>query len=114
MVTAFSSTLSTVGIATYLSENQLTLLLVNRPDHKLKKGVGYHIDLLIVGVLAGVCGVMGLPWHCAAAIRSIQHVQSLSVYSRKNAPGEKPKLLHIYEQRVTNFVIHFLICKYRP
>lgn len=90
-------------------ENQLTLLLVNKHEHKLRKGVGYHFDLVIVGCLAGVCGIMGLPWHCAASVRSVQHLQALSIFSRRNAPGEKPKLEGIYEQRVTNIAVHFLI-----
>ena len=89
----------------------MTLLLVNKHEHKLCKGVGYHFDLVIVGCLAGVCCIMGLPWHCAAPVRSIQHLQALSIFSRRNAPGEKPKLEGIYEQRVTNIAVHFLICK---
>lgn len=88
----------------------MTLFLVNKPEHRLKKkGAGYHFDLCIVAILMGVCGVLGLPWHCAAPIRSIQHVQSLSYYSRKSAPGEKPMLEGVHEQRITNIVVHVLI-----
>ena len=90
-------------------ENQLTLLTVNKVEHRLRKGVGYHFDLTIVGILAGFCGLFGMPWFCAAPVRSIQHIQALSVFSKKNAPGEKPQLLRVYEQRVTNIVIHTLI-----
>ncbi len=90
-------------------ENQLTLLLVNKHEHNLVKGVGYHFDLLIVGIFAGVCGVFGLPWVCAAPVRSIQHLQALSRYSTKTAPGENPKLEGVYEQRVTNIAVHTLI-----
>ena len=90
-------------------ENQLTVLLVNKPEHKLQKEVGYHFDLLIVAILAGICGLLGLPWVCAASIRSVQHLQALSVFTTKNPPGEKPRLLYVYEQRVTNIVVHFLI-----
>lgn len=61
---------------------------------------------------AGVCGLLGMPWVCGAPIRSVQHLQALSVYSTKNPPGEKPKLLFIREQRVTTFVVHFLISEY--
>ena len=59
--------------------------------------------------LLGVCGIFGLPWHCAASVRTIQHFQTLGVYSRKNAPGEKPRLVNVYEQRVTNFMVHFFM-----
>lgn len=76
------------------------------------KGSGYHFDLCIVSVLAGLCGILGLPWQCAAPVRSVQHLQSLSYFSRKTAPGEKPQLEGVYEQRVTNIVVHMLICEF--
>ena len=63
-----------VGILIFF-ENQLTVLAVNRPVHKLQKEIGYHFDLLIVAILAGVCGLLGMPWLCAASVRSIQHLQ---------------------------------------
>ena len=92
-------------------ENQLALLLVNRPEHKLCKKIGYHWDLLLVGLLAGLNGLLGVPFMCAAAVRSVQHLQALSVYTSRNAPGEKPKLLRVHEQRVTNITVHILIRK---
>lgn len=92
-------------------ENQLTLLLVNKHEHRLVKGAGYHFDLLLVGIFAGICGIFGLPWICAASVRSIQHLQALSRYNTKNAPGEKPKLLGAHEQRVTNIAVHVIICE---
>ena len=87
----------------------MTLLLINKHEHHLVKGVGYHFDLLLVGIFAGICGIFGLPWLCAASVRSIQHLQALSRYSRKNAPGEKARLEGVYEQRVTNIAVHTLI-----
>ena len=48
---------------------------------------------------------------CAAAVRSIQHFNTLSVFS-KTYPGVKPQLINVYEQRITSFVIHVLISKY--
>ena len=33
----------------------------------------------------------------------------MGVYSRKNAPGEKARLVNVYEQRVTNFMVHVLM-----
>jgi hypothetical protein len=92
-------------------ENQMAVILVNKPEHKLKKAVGYHYDLVLVALLNGVSGVMGMPWTCAASVRSIQHVQAMSVFQAHNAPGERPKLLSVYEQRLTNVAVHMLICK---
>ncbi len=90
-------------------ENQLALMTVNKPEHKLKKPVGYHLDLALVGLLAGFCGVFGLPFLCGAPVRSLQLLQALSVYTKKQAPGEKPSLIHIHEQRMKTIAVHILI-----
>lgn len=75
----------------------------------LQKGCGYHLDLLIVAVMLGVCSIMGLPWFVAATVLSISHVNSLKVESGCSAPGEQPKFLGIREQRVTGFMIFVLM-----
>jgi len=84
-------------------------MTVNKPEHKLSKPVGYHLDLALVGILAGVSGVLGLPFLCGAPVRSLQLLQALSVYTKKQAPGEKPTLVQIHEQRVVTLVVHILI-----
>lgn len=91
-------------------EGQLTLLAIAKPENHLQKGSGYHYDLLLMGLLVGLCSILGFPWVCAAAVRSIQHFNTLSVFS-KMYPGGKPHLVNVYEQRVTSFVIHVLISK---
>lgn len=75
----------------------------------LQKGCGYHLDLLIVAIMLGVCSIMGLPWFVAATVLSISHVNSLKVESGCSAPGEQPKFLGIREQRVTGFMIFVLM-----
>lgn len=74
-----------------------------------QKGAGYHLDLLMVGIMLGVCSVMGLPWFVAATVLSISHVNSLKVESECSAPGEQPKFLGIREQRVTGLMIFILM-----
>ncbi|CAF3497542.1 unnamed protein product [Rotaria sp. Silwood1] len=76
---------------------------------KAVKGTGYHLDILIAGVLISISGLFGLPWICAAPVRSIAHVASLSKYSKTHAPGEKPRLIDIKDQRLTNIGVHILI-----
>ncbi|XP_062385894.1 sodium bicarbonate cotransporter 3-like isoform X3 [Sardina pilchardus] len=90
-------------------DQQITAVIINRKEHKLKKGCGYHLDLLIVGVMLGVCSIMGLPWFVAATVLSITHVNSLKVESGCSAPGEQPKFLGIREQRVTGLLIFTLM-----
>ncbi|XP_049653828.1 electroneutral sodium bicarbonate exchanger 1-like isoform X5 [Accipiter gentilis] len=90
-------------------DQQISAVIVNRKEHKLKKGCGYHLDLFVVAVMLGVCSVMGLPWFVAATVLSITHVNSLKVESDCSAPGEQPKFLGIREQRVTGLLIFVLM-----
>ncbi|XP_072431314.1 sodium bicarbonate cotransporter 3 isoform X5 [Chiloscyllium punctatum] len=90
-------------------DQQITAVIVNRKEHKLKKGCGYHLDLLMVSIMLGVCSIMGLPWFVAATVLSISHVNSLKVESECSAPGEQPKFLGIREQRVTGLLIFVLM-----
>ncbi|XP_028984948.1 sodium bicarbonate cotransporter 3 isoform X7 [Betta splendens] len=90
-------------------DQQITAVIINRKENKLKKGCGYHLDLLVVGLMLGLCSIMGLPWFVAATVLSISHVNSLKVESECAAPGEQPKFLGIREQRVTGFMIFFLM-----
>ncbi|XP_038047145.1 sodium bicarbonate cotransporter 3-like isoform X1 [Patiria miniata] len=90
-------------------DQQITAVIVNRKENKLKKGVGFHLDLLVVGLLLGLCTILGLPWFVAATVLSINHVSSLKVESECKAPGERPKLIGCREQRVTALVVFILI-----
>ncbi|XP_035019793.2 sodium bicarbonate cotransporter 3 isoform X4 [Hippoglossus stenolepis] len=90
-------------------DQQITAVIVNRKENKLKKGCGYHLDLMVVAVMLGVCSIMGLPWFVAATVLSISHVNSLKLESECAAPGEQPKFLGIREQRVTGFMIFALM-----
>ncbi|XP_035824346.1 anion exchange protein 2 isoform X3 [Aplysia californica] len=90
-------------------ETQITEMILNKKERKLQKGSGYHVDQLLLGFLTFVGGLFGLPWMCAATVRTVAHVSALSEYSRTHAPGEKPQLLGVKEQRVTNFAVHLLI-----
>ncbi|XP_036426744.1 electroneutral sodium bicarbonate exchanger 1 isoform X1 [Colossoma macropomum] len=90
-------------------DQQITAVIVNRKEHKLLKGCGYHLDLLMVGVMLAVCSVMGLPWFVAATVLSISHVNSLKLESESAAPGEQPRFLGIREQRLTGLLIFLLM-----
>ncbi|XP_029141470.1 sodium-driven chloride bicarbonate exchanger [Protobothrops mucrosquamatus] len=90
-------------------DQQITAVIINRKEHKLKKGCGYHLDLLMVALMLGVCSIMGLPWFVAATVLSISHVNSLKLESECSAPGEQPKFLGIREQRVTGLMIFILM-----
>ncbi|CAG0917417.1 unnamed protein product [Notodromas monacha] len=90
-------------------DQQITAVIVNRKENKLKKGCGYHLDLLVLALLIAVCSVMGIPWFIAATVRSMNHVNSLRLESECSAPGEKPQFLGIREQRITSLLIGLTI-----
>ncbi|XP_077398604.1 electrogenic sodium bicarbonate cotransporter 1-like isoform X2 [Vanacampus margaritifer] len=89
-------------------DQQITAVIVNRKEHKLKKGAGYHLDLFWVALLMIVCSFMGLPWYVAATVISIAHIDSLKMETETSAPGEQPKFLGVREQRVTGIIVFIL------
>uniref|UniRef100_A0A671VWT3 Anion exchange protein n=1 Tax=Sparus aurata TaxID=8175 RepID=A0A671VWT3_SPAAU len=89
-------------------DQQITAVIVNRKEHMLKKGAGYHLDLFWVAVLLVVCSFMGLPWYVAATVISIAHIDSLKMETETSAPGEQPKFLGVREQRLTGVIVFIL------
>ncbi|XP_069369656.1 electrogenic sodium bicarbonate cotransporter 4 isoform X6 [Paralichthys olivaceus] len=86
-------------------DQQISAVIVNRKENKLKKGCGYHLDLFWVGVLMAACSFMGLPWYVAATVISIAHIDSLKMESESSAPGEQPQFLGVREQRLTGILV---------
>ena len=95
-----------VSILLYLDQN-ITVRLVNSPENRLKKGAGYHLDLALVAVLVGVCGLLGLPWMVAATVRSLNHVNSLAT-TKRGAHGREV-VDSVVETRVTGLGVHLLV-----
>ncbi|XP_066138406.1 electroneutral sodium bicarbonate exchanger 1 isoform X7 [Euwallacea fornicatus] len=98
-----------LGTILIFMDQQITSVIINRKEYKLKKGGGYHLDLFILAILIQICSLMGLPWFVAATVLSINHVNSLKLESECAAPGEKPQFLGIREQRVTHILIFLTI-----
>lgn len=70
-------------------------MIQNTKDFFLQKGGGYHLDMLIVGVMMGVCSILGLPWCVAATVLCLGHVDSLKMDTESSAPGETPQFLGV-------------------
>ncbi|XP_075886703.1 anion exchange protein 3 isoform X1 [Nelusetta ayraudi] len=90
-------------------ETQITSLIVSKKERRLVKGSGFHLDLLLIVVLGAVCPLFGLPWLTAATVRSVTHVNALTVMSKATAPGEKPKIQEVKEQRLTGLIVAVLV-----
>ncbi|XP_011439491.2 electrogenic sodium bicarbonate cotransporter 1 [Magallana gigas] len=89
-------------------DQQITAVIVNRKENKLKKGVGYHLDMFVVAICVGIHSFLGLPWYVAATVSALAHINSLKKESECTAPGEKPSFLGVREQRVTALGIGIL------
>ena len=98
-----------LGSILIFMDQQITAVIVNRKEHKLNKGCGYHLDLLIVAICIVICSLLGLPWFVAATVLSINHVRSLYRESESAAPGERPQFLGIREQRITHILIFITV-----
>ncbi|XP_076379684.1 na[+]-driven anion exchanger 1 isoform X2 [Megalopta genalis] len=98
-----------LGTILIFMDQQITAVIVNRKENKLKARCGYHLDLFILAILIEICSVMGLPWFVAATVLSINHVNSLKLESECAAPGEKPHFLGVREQRATHILIFLMI-----
>jgi solute carrier family 4 (sodium bicarbonate transporter), member 10 len=98
-----------LGTILIFMDQQITAVIVNRKENKLKKGCGYHLDLFVLAILIQICTFLGIPWFVAATVLSINHVNSLKVESETAAPGEKPQFLGVREQRATHIMIFLTI-----
>uniref|UniRef100_A0A672I9E6 Anion exchange protein n=1 Tax=Salarias fasciatus TaxID=181472 RepID=A0A672I9E6_SALFA len=90
-------------------ETQITSLIVSKKERRLVKGSGFHLDLLLIVILGAVCPLFGLPWLTAATVRSVTHVNALTVMSKATAPGEKPMIQEVKEQRLTGLLVAVLV-----
>ncbi|XP_056149928.1 anion exchange protein 2a [Lampris incognitus] len=90
-------------------ESQITALIVSKKERMLVKGSGFHLDLLIIVAVGGVSALFGLPWLSAATVRSVTHTDALTVMSTAVAPGDKPRIQEVKEQRVTGLLVAVLV-----
>ncbi|XP_001601955.2 band 3 anion transport protein isoform X3 [Nasonia vitripennis] len=90
-------------------ETQISELIIDKKERKLRKGNGYHMDIVVVCLMNFGCGLIGAPWCCAASVRSLTHVNAVTVMSRTHAPGDKPHIVEVKEQRVSSLLVAILV-----
>ena len=96
-------------ILLYLDQN-ITTRLVNAPGNRLVKGAGFHLDLLVVGLITLIGSVFGLPWMVAATVHALNHVKSLATQETVNLGGEtRERIKEVRENRVSPLLVHLLI-----
>ncbi|XP_053569229.1 anion exchange protein 2 [Bombina bombina] len=90
-------------------ETQITTLIISKKERMMVKGSGFHLDLLLIVLMGGVSAFFGLPWLAATTVRSVTHANALTVMSKAVAPGDKPKIQEVKEQRVTGLLVAVLV-----
>lgn len=63
-------------------ETQISELILDKPERELKKGSGFHVDIVIICLMNVVCGFLGMPWQSGASVRSITHVSAVTMISQ--------------------------------
>lgn len=96
-------------ILLFLDQN-ITTRLVNSPGNKLLKGAGFHLDLLVVGLITIGCSIFGLPWIVAATVHAINHVRSLADTKVVGSGNQHKEVIDsVRENRVSPLMIHVLL-----
>nr|XP_021199496.1 anion exchange protein 2 isoform X2 [Helicoverpa armigera] len=90
-------------------ETHIAELIIDKPERKLKKGSGFHMDIVIMSTVNALCGLFGAPWQCVATVRSVSHVSALTIMSTTHAPGDKPHIVEVKEQRLTALLVALLV-----
>ena len=84
-------------------------MLVNKKENKLKKGTGFHLDIMIMSMLGLVNGVLGLPFAMGAGLRAVAHTSALTVYKKSEDGSHQLEFKRIREQRITGLFSAMLI-----
>ncbi|NXY53595.1 B3AT protein, partial [Callaeas wilsoni] len=89
-------------------ETQITTLIVSKPERKLVKGTGFHLDLLLIVAMGGLAALFGMPWLSATTVRTITHANALTIMSKTSAPSEKSQILEVKEQRISGLLVAYI------
>ncbi|KAF6097173.1 solute carrier family 4 member 1 (Diego blood group) [Phyllostomus discolor] len=90
-------------------ESQITTLIISKPERKLIKGSGFHLDLLLVMSMGGVAAIFGMPWLSATTVRSVTHANALTVMGKASTPGAASQIQEVKEQRISGLLVSVLV-----
>ena len=93
----------------FLDEN-ITSILSNKKEFKLRKGEAMHLDLFVVAIINLLLGMMGLPFLHGALPQSPLHVVQLADHEEYTERGVLiRRVVKSRETRVTSFLCHILM-----
>ncbi|XP_072502135.1 band 3 anion transport protein isoform X1 [Notamacropus eugenii] len=90
-------------------ETQITTLIISKPERKLVKGSGFHLDLLLIVGMGGVGALFGMPWLSATTVRTVTHANALTVMSKASAAGDRAQVQEVKEQRLSGLLVSLLV-----
>jgi len=94
----------------FFFDHNVSSLLSQTPNFKLKKGSAYHWDFFVVGINIFITGILGIPPTNGLIPQAPLHTKSLAeveMVGEGRNKREEVKLVH--EQRVSNFMQALLI-----
>ncbi|CAL4128386.1 unnamed protein product [Meganyctiphanes norvegica] len=95
-------------VLVFLEEN-ICHLILSKPERNMKKGSGFHTDLVISCTMNLISGAFGAPFMTPAVVRTVSHTSALTVMSTNQAPGESAKIAGVIEQRVSALLVSLLV-----
>lgn len=107
----FLALVSGILLATlFFIDQNVSSMLVNKVENKLRKGPGYYLDLVIVSVIIVVQSILGIPWTHAALPHSPLHARQLADVEEYEDHGRRyERVVKSRETRWTGFLTHILV-----
>lgn len=99
-----------VSLLFYMDQG-VSAMLVDSPNHHLKKGNANDLDFIIVGVINLFLSLLGFPWMHGLLPHSPLHVQALADFEEKVLPGGTVDrvVVKVRETRLSALISHILI-----
>ncbi|CAN8069010.1 unnamed protein product, partial [Agarophyton chilense] len=93
----------------FLDQN-ISSMLVNKVENKLRKGPGYYLDLVVVSIIVIIQSILGMPWTHAALPHSPLHARQLADVAEYEQHGRRyERVIKSRETRITGAATHILI-----
>merc|ERR1712061_542941 len=99
----------------FFIDQNVTMLLTQHPDHKLKKGSAFHYNFLMLGVFNIVFPLFGCPYVTGSLPHSPQFTRALARTEVIRERGqETTRIVEVYENRVAPLMVNVLILACLP
>jgi len=99
----------------FFIDQNVTSLLTQHPDHKLRKGAAFHYNFFILGVFNIIMPMFGCPFVTGSLPHSPQFAKALADVAITREGGvEKREIVSVNENRVSPLLVNVLILACLP